>query len=180
MKGTDKDASDSIYACFDYKDPLVKKAIWDLKYHKRSHIGQELGKLMYENLIEEIADMRMYSQSICVIPVPLSKNRLKFRGYNQAKKIAEGFCDCADENIFELRDDIVMKKDSLPQARINNRNRRLKNIKDCFQIVKPGDVKGKTIIVIDDVTTTGGTLGEIMKILKKSGAKKVVGVAFAH
>ena len=177
-----RDSSDGIYACFDYRDPLVKKAIWDLKYHKRSSVGHLLGKLMYENQIEEVADIRIYTsgRSICVIPVPLSKSRLKFRGYNQANMLARGFCDCGEDGLFEIITDAITKKDSPPQARINNRKRRLNNVKDCFEVVKKDAIKGRTIIVIDDVTTTGGTMTEIIKVLKKSGAKRVVGMALAH
>ena len=85
------------------------------------------------------------------------------------------------EEIFELKNHIVFKKiDTLPQAKITNRKRRLENVRGVFDIKNPENIKGKTIIIIDDVTTTGGTILEIMKILKKSGAKKVIGFAVAH
>jgi ComF family protein len=170
-------------ACFDYRDPLIKKAIWNLKYYHRSHLGQTLGKLLYESFVEDISDMRIYAsgQAILVIPVPLSPMRKKTRGYNQAERIARGFCDCGGREVLELKNNIIIKKiDTLPQAKITNRARRLKNIKGVFEIKNKESVKGRTIIVIDDVTTTGGTITEIMNMLKKSGAKKVVGFAVAH
>ncbi|MEK7106073.1 MAG: phosphoribosyltransferase family protein, partial [Patescibacteria group bacterium] len=64
--------------------------------------------------------------------------------------------------------------------RITNRNERLKNVKGVFEIKNPEVVKGRTIIIIDDVTTTGGTIKEILKLLKNSGAKKAVGFTVAH
>ena len=56
----------------------------------------------------------------------------------------------------------------------------MENVRGVFEIKNPEIVKGRTIVVIDDVTTTGGTISEIIKILKKAGAKKVVGFAVAH
>lgn len=185
VRRAERETETHIIAAFDYRDPLIKRAIWNLKYYKRMHLGNKLGAMLYEATLEDISDIRMYAsgQPIFVVPVPLSKTRQKSRGYNQAERIAQSFCKCGNikEKIFELRTDIIKKKiDTLAQARITNRNQRLKNIKGAFEIKKLELIKGRTIIIIDDVTTTGGTLLELIKILKKSGAKKVIGFAVAH
>ncbi len=183
LRRAERETNPHIIACFDYRDPVVKRAIWSLKYHTRRHLGSTLGELLYESLIEEIAEMREFTKGspICVIPVPLSRTRKKKRGYNQAEVIARGFCRSGGQNIFEPRNDIIVKKiDTLQQARITNRTIRLRNISGAFHIEKPNDIKGRTIIIVDDVTTTGGTMNEIINVLKKSGAKKVVGFAVAH
>ena len=118
---------------------------------------------------------------VYIIPVPISKDRKENRGYNQSEIIAKSFCSAAPLNIFQLKNKIIFKKtNTIPQAKLNNRNRRLQNIKGAFEIKNSEQVRGKTIIIIDDVTTTGGTILEIMKLLKKSGAKKVLGFAVAH
>lgn len=183
IRRTERETSGGIMAAFDYRDPLIKKAIWTLKYHHRKHVGQKLGELLYNAMIEEVADMTNFTkgQPIYVIPVPLSRTRKKMRGYNQAEAIAKSFCECTTNKICELKNKIIIKKvNTIPQAKITNRNTRLKNIKNAFEIISPSLVYGKTIIIIDDVTTTGGTMTEIIKLLKKSGAKKVVGFAVAH
>lgn len=170
-------------AVFDYRNEIIKKAIWELKYYHKRYLGEKLGQLLYEFLIEDIGDMKMYvpGRSIFVIPVPTSTKKTKSRGYNQALAIAKGFCGSAPTKTFELKDKVVIKKiDTLPQAKISNRKRRLENVRGVFEVKNKEIVKDRTIIVIDDVTTTGGTINEIMKILKKSGAKKVVGFAVAH
>jgi ComF family protein len=172
-----------IFALYDYKDPIVKKAIWHMKYHRRSHLGKTLGQLLYRGYIEEIADIRIHTlgRSILVVPIPLSRMRYKERGYNQALKIAQGFCDADTERIFEVKKNIIVKNtDTVPQAQINNRARRLKNITGAFTVTNTKSVMGRTIIVIDDVTTTGGTMNEVIRMLEKSGAKKVYGLAVAH
>jgi ComF family protein len=134
-------------------------------------------------MLEEVSDMRLYSSGlpIIVIPVPLSIKRQQKRGYNQAMEIAKGFCVNSSGEILELRGDLVIKNiNTKPQARIENRKERLKNLEGAFSVVDEQYIKARTIIVIDDVTTTGGTMNEISKILKSAGAKKVVGIAIAH
>jgi len=193
LRQAERETESNILACFDYRDEIMKNVIWNLKYHHRWSIARKLGKLLYENMIEEIAELEIYTQGspIVVIPVPISKSKNKMRGYNQAEKIARSFCNSSPRKIFELRNNIVIKiKDTLPQAKIANRNKRLKNVQGVFIInekYNPNSkeqtrksLKGRTVIVIDDVTTTGGTITEIIKILKKNGVKKVIGLAVAH
>jgi len=186
LRRAERETGTHIYACYDYRDPLIKKAVWNLKYYRRVNLGNKLGSILYDALLEEIADIRIFAGAnpIYVVPVPLSKEKQKIRGYNQAERIAHGFCDSGNaeaENVFKLRNDLVIKKiNTDPQARITNRTKRLANIKGAFDLKNKESIKGRTIIVIDDVTTTGGTLTEIIKLLKNSGAKKVVGFAVAH
>ena len=179
----ERETDKNILAVFDYRDETIKKAIWELKYHHKRYLGEKLGQLLYEFLIEDISDLRMGvpGRSIYIIPVPISSNKTKIRGYNQSLSITRGFCTKAEPGIFELKNKIVFKKvDTTPQAKIANRKKRLENISGVFEIKNKEIIKGRTIIVMDDVTTTGGTIGEIMKILKKAGAKKVIGFAVAH
>ena len=173
----------NVTALFNYKDPLIKKIIWELKYHHKRYLGEKLGQLLYEFLIEDIADIKAYTpgRSIFVIPVPISNKKNRIRGYNQSCAIAKGFCNRAGIGIFELKDKIIFKnKETIPQAKITNRKKRLENIRGVFEIKNSEIIKGRTIIVIDDVTTTGGTINEIMKIIKENGAKRVLGFTIAH
>ena len=183
LKLTDRPTEDSIMALYDYRDPLIKKSVWELKYHHSPHLGRKFGELLYESFLEEIELIKILSKGlpIYIIPIPISKNKYQKRGYNQSEVIAKGFCNTKKDNTFELKTKVLYKKNNtIPQARLTNRNKRLQNIKDAFYIKDAKEIKGRTIIVIDDVTTTGGTILEAIKVLKKSGAKKVVGFAVAH
>jgi len=178
----DRETRENIIAVFDYRDPVIKKAIWRLKYYHQKYFGERLGKILYEYTKDEVADLKFLSsgKAIMVVPVPISKRRQSFRGYNQSIILAKGFCKEDKENL-ELAVDLVYKKNETEaQAKIKDRASRLKNIRGSFEIFGNKNIKGRTIIIIDDVTTTGGTMLEIAKILKKSGAKKVVGYALAH
>lgn len=183
FKLAERETESNIIALYDYRDEIVKKAIWQLKYHHTPYLGKRLGEFLYRELIEEIESLYNFSlgSPLLVIPVPITHNKKNFRGYNQSEIIAKSFCNKSDKNIFKFSNKIIFKKsNTIPQARLTNRKKRLENIKGSFEIKNQEEVKGKTIIIIDDVTTTGGTILEIMKVLKKSGAKKVVGFAVAH
>jgi len=182
IKLSEKPTEKEIFALFDYKEDVIKKAIWNLKYHKQWVIGKKFGQLLYENFIEEIFELKEFIQGekILVIPVPISKKRKNDRGYNQSEKIAKSFCEC-NPKILKLQNNIILKiKNTIPQAKITNREKRLKNMIGVFDIKNKEIIKNRTIIIIDDVTTTGATIKEIIKILKRNGAKKIIGITIAH
>ncbi len=183
LEQINKTEHENIFALYDYKNPLIKKVIWNLKYYKQPFLGKKLGYLLYESFIEEINELKMFSSGspIYVIPVPISKERIRIRGYNQTEIIAKSFCLSGGKNFLKFNNKIIYKnKDTISQARLTNKNKRLKNLIGAFSIKNSKEIKNKTIIIIDDVTTTGGTMLEIMKILNKSGAKKIIGLAVAH
>ncbi len=183
IRRAERETGKDIYAVYDYRDPVIKRAIWKLKYYKSKHLAIVLGTLLYENMLEDLADMSLFTQGkpILVIPVPLSHKRMRERGYNQAQSIAHNFCLRGAPGELELGDNILIKtRDTPPQARISNRVHRMRNIRNAFEVTHNARVNGRTIIVIDDVTTTGATMHELIHILEKSGAKKVVGFAVAH
>lgn len=175
-----KQDNENIISLFDYQDEIIKKVIWKLKYHKKRYLGQKLGKLLFDSQIEYISELKRLSlgQPIIVIPVPISKKKLKLRGYNQSRSIALGFCN---DKTLKLHTNIIKRvKDGIPQAKIKSRKRRLENVKGVFQINNKESVENRIVFVIDDVTTTGGTIKEIMNILKEAKAKKVIGLTLAH
>lgn len=180
---TDRQTEDNIRAVFDYQSETVKKLIWKTKYYHSKILGRKLGKLLHYSLLEDITEIKIFSEGspIYIIPVPITKMKKNIRGYNQSEVIASGFCEEDKNNIFQIQNNIIYKKiNTIPQAKIPNRNERLKNIRGSFEIKNQNLIVGKTIIVIDDVTTTGATMQEIIKILTKYGAKKVIGFAVAH
>ncbi len=82
IPSAERETERDIVALFDYRDPLIRKIIWELKYHHKKYLGEKLGEILYESLAEEIEDLRLFSlgEPIIVIPVPISKNRSKIRG----------------------------------------------------------------------------------------------------
>ena len=110
IRHAERETQKNIYAIYDYRDPIIKRAIWNLKYHKQRHLGAKLGELLYEGFIEDFSDLKQYisdDKPIYVIPVPIDKARNKKRGYNQAEVIASHFCSCDKTQILKLKNNIV-------------------------------------------------------------------------
>ncbi|MGB9608923.1 MAG: ComF family protein, partial [Minisyncoccia bacterium] len=116
-------------------------------------------------------------QNFIVIPIPLSKQRLKTRGFNQSELIAKSFADFFK---IPLKTDLLFRiKNSKPQSEIKDLNQRKLNVLNCFQIKNQELLKGKNIFLIDDVVTTGATIYEAVKVLKSAGAKKIIVLAIS-
>ncbi len=175
--------SDEIFSVFNYKNPTTKQVVWLLKYRGIKDLAQIMARPMYELALNELADEVLFNQNkekILVIPAPLAKKRLHQRGFNQAEEIARHFTDFDPKN-FSLETNLVVKtKETPPQVSMRNRRERLDNLKGAFCAQHKKRLKNKTIIVIDDICTTGATIEEIRKVLKKSGAKQVFGLTWAH
>lgn len=152
--------------CLWAYDGLVKKIIQKAKYQKQ----YDLLKFVIHNSKFEIQG------SPTVVPVPLHRNRLRERGFNQALVIAEVV---ARSWMLDLREILVRVKDTGHQVG-RNRQERLNALKDAFVISsKIQDLPSK-ILLVDDVWTTGTTMRECYKVLKKAGVKKVYGLVLAR
>ena len=140
-----------------------------LKYQGVKQLAKPLAQLIKERIWKKLE-----TENWLVIPVPLSKNKLRHRGYNQAEMIAGELSD-------NVRADILFKKfHTKSQVEVKNKEERLANIIGSFEIKNPEKIKGKKIILIDDVLTTGATMREVKKVLKEAGVKKVIGVVVAR
>lgn len=121
----------------------------------------------------EIMPENEFSNYDMITYVPLSENRLKTRGYNQAEILARKI----SENIeVELVGTLSKIKENRVQASLS-REERIKNVKGVYKTIY--DVRGKNIIIVDDILTTGATLNECAKMLYQSGAKNVIGICVA-
>jgi len=180
----ERESANWIFPLFDYRHIPVKKSIWLLKYKSKKRIAGIFAEVMYGKIIEELSElsvMKNFREPI-LIPIPLSKKRYRERGYNQAELICEKLVEIDEKNNnFKLEKNVLIKiKETEHQANIKERRDRLKNLSDSFSVKNSKMIEGKNIILIDDVTTTGATLSEARKILKQSGAKKVIAFTVAH
>ena len=170
-----------IFPLYDYKHPIVRDIIWSLKYTGSMEAARLCATLLYDLIIDEIAERHMFRTigKPLLIPVPLSRVRTRERGFNQCLRIAQEIERLDHETSFLLRDNILVKtRDTQSQAKSESRTERMQNLKGCFDIV--ANINGQDIIVIDDVLTTGSTLIEIRNTLKNAGARNVLCFTFAH
>lgn len=170
-----------IYGLYDYGNSFVHDAIWSLKYHHRGSGAKALTEHARE-MIQEVIFEALQSASpekIVLVPIPQYKKKQQKRGINQSEKIAEWLSAYIDHSSVA----ILLHKDreTIPQARIGHRAGRIKNVAQTFSLEK-GVLIQKNIlyIVVDDVTTTGATFLEGMRVLKEQGAEKIIAIALAH
>ena len=155
---------DRARSAYVYAHP-IDKLIGGLKYHGKRYLANVLIErvvaVYYQNLFA--ADFVIYT--------PMSEERRRERGYNQAELLARAFCE---KTKLELRGDIVIKtKETLRQAVTQSAKERKSNLQGSFSVVNKKEVEGKNIILIDDVMTTGATVELICEKLKRAKANKI-------
>ena len=182
-------SEDWIFPIYDYQYPQIKEAISLLKYKNKKGFAKVFAEILYGRIIEEISELKQFNNFTdpILIPIPLSKKRRTERGFNQSElislellKLDEKISSKMNRN-FQLERNVLIKiKDSKHQVLSENRQERLKNIINSFSVIDSKKIKNENIILIDDVVTTGATLNEARKTLKKYGAKKVIAFTIAH
>ena len=106
---------------------------------------------------------------------------MKERGYNQTLLLAEKLQDIDRKENFKLEKNILIKnKETIHQAHIKNKRERLENLIGTFNVQNKDLIKNRNIILIDDVVTTGATINEAKKELRKNGARKIIAFTIAH
>jgi len=165
-----------------YRNKITRKAIWAIKYNKNQKLIRKFSVLLYEFILENTIDETAFNNfdNPLLIPIPMHKNNIKERGYNQSELIAKEIYKIDEGKNFELTLDALLKEKETPhQSTLKNKIERLKNLKDCFS-ANENKIKNRNVILIDDVITTGTTMTEASKTLRKAGAKKVIGFSIAH
>ena len=153
---------------FLYNDAM-RNSISRYKYGNRREYAKYYGETMAKYLGEEILSFRPEA----LLPVPLHKERLRKRGYNQAALIAGELG--AMLRLPVLEDLVIRKRATRPQKMLDREERR-KNLKRAFTLGR-NDVKLNRVVLIDDIYTTGSTSDEIASVLKNSGVREVYVVA---
>lgn len=163
---------DGLICLFDYSAP-VREMVAQFKYS----LVTDLASLLKKELIEKLKLFDRYDfTTYSLLPVPLSQRKKNWRGYNQTeilgKLIAQKLRMNFDSNL------LVKIKETKPQAKLP-RAERIKQTVGVFGVKDPEKVKNKNFIVFDDVWTTGATMKATAAVLKRKGAVKVWGIAFA-
>jgi ComF family protein len=106
-----------------------------------------------------------------LVPVPLHAFKRRERGFNQAELIVRQAVQCLPQR-FEIASVLKRQRDTHSQVGLT-REERIANLRGAFRAIEPDRVKGRTVIVVDDVMTTGTTVSECARVLKKAGAERV-------
>jgi ComF family protein len=159
-------------------DGVLKELIHQFKYKEKKYLANPLGKLLVDFVGKYLKEERFDY----IVPIPLNKTRQKKRGYNQAELLARVLGEAVDRPI--LTHLVKRRKKTKPQFGLN-RDERFENLSGAFEISESGKedvvaIAGKTILLLDDLATTGATLDECAKALKKAGVNEVYGLVLAH
>lgn len=161
---------DRVICCSKF-DGVAKHMIYKLKYGEAKYLARVMAIFMaekFESVCREKIDL--------IIPVPLSRERMKERGYNQAELIAKHLSKLLN---IEIHNSVLRVKDTPTQTHLS-RDERRENLLGAFDISDKEILKGKTILLVDDVCTTGATMDEISKLLRKCKVKAIYGLTFCH
>jgi len=157
---------------FYNKGARIQVLLHALKYRNRSDLGVLMGKWMYE----EVKLGGWLNDVDCLVPVPIHPKKKKIRGYNQAAILARGF---AESSAIPLYEEALMKREHTGSQTKLSRIARWENAQESFAMNDLELVKGKHVLLIDDVITTGATLEACANVLAKEGQCRVSVVSVA-
>ncbi len=162
---------DDLFIPFDFND-VIQSISHGFKYQKMPKLAESTGRLLATEIRSELS----LPEKALLIPVPIHPQRQLEREYNQSLHIARGFRQVL---AISLTADILQRnKYTATQTRLNRAQRQF-NVKDAFQVDKSSQLSEKTVLLLDDVYTTGATMNECAWLLKENGASAVIGIAFA-
>lgn len=164
---------DQIYIAGDYDDPLLSEIIKKFKYNFIIDLAEPLAAFLAFYWTGQISLNPELSQAI-LVPIPLSKKRERWRGFNQAEQLAHNLSSHLG---LELVIGLERIKHLPPQSSLSESERQ-KNIRGVFRPVKTLKLS-RQIILIDDVVTTGATLEEAASALKTAGAERISALVLA-
>ena len=145
---------------------IVSTMIHGLKYKKRKHTGIVLGQLAGEKL----KSSTLFGNPDIMIPVPLTDRKKTWRGYNQSAAFGEGIQKILP---VPLDDSIIKKIRETESQTSKSRTERVENVRDSFIITAPEKVKGKHVLLLDDVVTTGATVEACCLTLIDAGVREI-------
>jgi ComF family protein len=150
-------------------DGPVAEAIKKFKYGRRLDL---LPVMQY--WLRQPACRKLVDAADLIVPVPLHARRLKERGFNQALLLAQSFSDKP-----LAREALIRVRHTVPQSGLNPRERR-ENVRKAFAAPRPEDLKGKNVLLVDDVYTTGATVRECARVLRRARASVVTVLTVAR
>ena len=153
--------------------PQVRELVHHFKYADQPYLAAYLAQYMDQSF-EKYTEL---SEAELLIPVPLHKKKQSHRGYNQSELLAR---ELAKTRTMALDTTCLIRSRNTPSQTEFGREGRLANMSGAFTCVNASAVKGKVVLLIDDVATTGATLEGCAQALKEAGAKKVMAYTLAR
>lgn len=167
-----KSSSYLLAAATKYDGP-IRSVIRQFKYHGWPSLSKKIGKY----LDKYIGNSGFSAKNYLVIPIPLHADKLKERGFNQAELLSLEIAGLL--GLKMNKEALARTKKTSAQAELKDYEKRKDNIAGAFEVKNPEQVAGKNLILVDDVFTSGATMNEAVRVLRKAGAKKIVAFVIA-
>ncbi|MEX2411141.1 MAG: ComF family protein [Candidatus Paceibacterota bacterium] len=165
----------------NYKNLMIRNLIHILKYKNKTSSINILNILITKRIKKNNINFKDW----IIIPIPIHKRKERVRGFNQSKLIAKELQKIIiknkglDKSPIISTNNLIRTKNTKSQVKLENIEERRRNIKNSFKVINYETIKNKNIILVDDVFTTGSTMKEAVKILRKNGANKILGFVIA-
>ncbi len=169
IPGSRKNALNGCYVLGDYRGSL-RKALIDLKFGKQRNKEKS-----FFVLLEKFPWWERFGKEYIIVPIPISTERKKERGFDQTDAI---FHDYFTQKGYLWLPALKKSHHTLPQSGLS-RMARKRNIKDSFELEGVHSLRGRQILLVDDIYTTGYTMREAARVLKSGGAENIVGLVIA-
>jgi len=158
-------------AAYGSYESELRELIHLLKYERVQPAASVLGRM----LAEAITDLRplFADGTIMVVPVPLHLTKLRERGFNQSELIARAALKIMKDDRLRLSSGTLARRRETQSQIGLSRHQRRENIRGAFAVTKPEEVSGREVLLVDDVLTTGTTVSECSRVLRRAGASKV-------
>lgn len=148
----------------------VRESVHRYKFSGRRFYEKTYAPLMASAVRRELDDFDLLTF------VPISPKRLRRRGYDQSERLARNLGEILQKPVFSC---LKKCKNNPAQSSIRDASLRKKNVRGVYEIARGADVRGKRVLLVDDIITTGATLEECSNILAKAGAKHIACVTLA-
>ena len=156
---------EELFYIFPYEG-LIRKLILDYKFNEKAYLYVSFVNFILKNK-KIFEKLKSYDT---MIPVPISKKRMKERGYNQSLLIAK---EISKQVNMQLQTNCLLKTQNVIEQSKLNKEQRMQNIQNAYELRNEQILHNKKIILVDDIYTTGSTVNECSKVLSRANPKKI-------
>jgi|SRR3989344_1409909 len=174
-----------IFVLFDYQNKIVRLMVKSIKYKNNASLRKRIAIYLYEEILDISSEIALFHGALpLLVPMPMSKKELRNRGFNQCEELCreiKKLGPLADGGSIEVSYNTLKKVRETMRQTTLSREERTENVKGSMCVpMDIGTAKLRTVIVLDDVYTTGASFTEARRALLSAGAKRVIGLFIAH